>query len=129
MIGKQSMMCIVGVLLSAVVLTGCRSVHTSTRSWRDGSPCRQYSFYSSDDGYEIRHGTETFWNKNGQIIAQGVWKEGKPFDGICWLAAAGDAGSAGGLGHFEEWDDGVFVRKRTDMNDFLFSLNDATPAK
>ncbi len=30
-----------------------------------------------------RNGLWTYWEKNGAVVAQGTWKNGKPWDGIC----------------------------------------------
>lgn len=56
-------------------------------------------------------GTWTYWNKAGETIAEGVWKDGKPWSGVCGVPAAGDAGSAGGLESFAKYEEGKLVEQ------------------
>ena len=44
-----------------------------------------------------KDGKWTYWNPDGTIKAEGEWKNGKPWNGICGVPLAGDAGSWGGL--------------------------------
>lgn len=54
-----------------------------------------------------KHGTWTFWHTDGKIKAQGEWKDGKPWQGVCGVPAAGDAGSVGGILVFSRYRSGV----------------------
>lgn len=49
---------------------------------------------------EVKIGTWTYWDPQGKVVAEGVWKNGRPWSGICGVPEAGDAGSAGGLENF-----------------------------
>ncbi|MBI1904326.1 MAG: hypothetical protein HYS13_24795 [Planctomycetia bacterium] len=66
----------------------------------------------------VKHGTWTYWNKTGEVVAQGEWKDGKPWSGVCGVPAAGDAGSVGGILGFGEYQDGSLVTKRPDIKAF-----------
>jgi len=55
------------------------------------------------------HGGSIYQDANGAVVAEGRWRHGKPWDGVCWVPTAGDAGSWGGLGRFERREDGRFV--------------------
>ncbi len=57
----------------------------------------------------VRDGARTYWYPNGGIKAQGVWKEGKPWSGVCGVPVAGDAGSWGGIERFRLYRHGVDV--------------------
>jgi antitoxin component YwqK of YwqJK toxin-antitoxin module len=32
-----------------------------------------------------KHGKWTYWDKTGRVAAEGTWKDGKPYDGVCLL--------------------------------------------
>lgn len=53
-----------------------------------------------------KHGTWTYWERDGTIRAQGEWRDGKPWEGLCGVPAAGDAGSMGGILVFQEYRNG-----------------------
>jgi antitoxin component YwqK of YwqJK toxin-antitoxin module len=54
-----------------------------------------------------RDGTWTYWTQTGKVAAEGVWKDGKPFSGVCGVP---DTGSSG-LETFGRYQDGTFVEK------------------
>jgi hypothetical protein len=64
------------------------------------------SYYVDSSGREVLHGVSTYWDSQGVKFAEGTWKDGRPLDGVCWIPAAGDAGSWAGLGHFERYKNG-----------------------
>jgi hypothetical protein len=74
--------------------------------WSNGQHRVRESYYSDPQLGRVRHGMTTYWARNGELIATGRWDHGKPVDGICWIPAAGDAGSLGGAGHLERFKDG-----------------------
>ena len=57
-----------------------------------------------------KHGTWTYWERDGTIRAQGEWRDGKPWEGLCGVPAAGDAGSIGGILVFQEYRNGQPTR-------------------
>ena len=56
-----------------------------------------------------KHGKWTYWNEDGTIKADGEWKNGKPWSGVCGVPVAGDAGSWGGLEVFSRFANGKKV--------------------
>ena len=98
---------IVLILAMGFLLNGCGpTIQTRTAAWPNGLPRAKESYYVSPKGYRIMHGPSTYWDDRGSVVAAGTWQHGKPMDGVCWIPAAGDAGSIGGIGHFEQYKDG-----------------------
>lgn len=58
-----------------------------------------------------KEGVWTYWNDKGQVVAEGTWKNGEPWDGVCSVPAAGDAGSAFGIDVFGQYKDGKLVQR------------------
>jgi hypothetical protein len=58
-----------------------------------------------------KYGIWTYWNGEGQVIAKGEWKNGEPWEGVCAVPVAGDAGSLGGLETFSRYHKGKQVEK------------------
>jgi len=52
----------------------------------------------------VRHGVTTYWDKNGKIVAEGTWKDGKPWEGVCATPLRGSLG--GVLETFARYRDG-----------------------
>jgi len=64
--------------------------------------------------FKIRKsGTWTYWDRSGKVVADGVWKEGKPFSGVCGVRLESDVGSAGGIEIFGRFEEGKLVEKVT----------------
>jgi antitoxin component YwqK of YwqJK toxin-antitoxin module len=81
----------------------------------DGSKRRSGSFLPRR-GFETevrRTGTWTYWNQAGKVVAEGEWKEGKPWSGVCGVLLASDAGSAGGIETFGRYEEGKLIEKLT----------------
>ncbi len=98
-------------LAGLIALPGCgHSVRTQTFNWPDGGPRLRQSYYVDSKGYEKLHGSSTYWDQHGTVIAEGVWRDGSPWNGRCWIPAVGDAGSWGGLGKWQEYRDGQPVQ-------------------
>jgi len=57
-----------------------------------------------------KHGTWTYWNRDGTVKAEGEWRDGKPWQGMCGIPATGDAGSIGGILVFQEYRNGQPTR-------------------
>jgi len=53
-----------------------------------------------------KHGTWTYWEPDGTVKAQGEWRDGKPWEGMCGVRMASDAGRMFGLLVFEEYHEG-----------------------
>jgi len=53
-----------------------------------------------------QHGTWTYWKPDGTVKAQGEWRDGKPWEGMCGVRMASDAGSMFGLLVFTEYREG-----------------------
>jgi antitoxin component YwqK of YwqJK toxin-antitoxin module len=53
-----------------------------------------------------KNGTWVEWDKTGAVVANGEWKEGKPWSGKLAIPVPGDAGSLGGRTVFREFRDG-----------------------
>lgn len=60
-----------------------------------------------------KDGTWTYWLPDGTVKAQGEWKEGKPWNGVCSVPAPGDAGSWGGILYFKVYKNGVEIGPAT----------------
>jgi len=58
-----------------------------------------------------KHGAWTYWEQDGKIKVQGEWKNGKPWDGVCGVPVAGDAGSWGGLETFQLFRNGKKIEQ------------------
>jgi len=56
-------------------------------------------------------GRWTYWDRNGRVRAEGDWRDGKPWSGICGTPALGDAGSWGGIEVFGEYRAGKLIRE------------------
>jgi len=100
----------VALLVGALVLSGCGpSTQARIDYWPTGHVRVKESYYEGPSGQRVLHGLTFYWDENGKIKQVGAWRDGKPWDGVCWVPAAGDAGSAGGLGTFKRYKKGVFV--------------------
>ena len=98
------------LLAGAVLLGGCgRTVYTRTATWPDGKLRASESYYLDSSGRRVLHGPSTHWDAEATEVAAGHWRHGKAWDGVCWIPAAGDAGSWGGLGGFRRYEHGKFI--------------------
>lgn len=59
-----------------------------------------------------KHGRWTYWNPEGTIQAEGEWQDGRPWEGVCGVPLAGDAGSLGGLEKFVRYKKGKVVQEK-----------------
>lgn len=102
-----------GLLLLVGLLTGCGprlEIHRT--SWPDGEPRSEQSYYTRDDGWNrVWHGPFVMWNREGALVAEGTWRHGKPYSGVCFVLAAGDAGSAGGIGSWGRYENGKITER------------------
>ena len=86
--------------------------HTRTYYHANGKVLREVNSLINIDeilAAEIQDGTDTRYDETGTIVEQGEWKDGKPWNGRCWIPEAGDAGSWGGLGKFRTVKKGIFI--------------------
>ena len=60
-----------------------------------------------------QHGFDTTFDEQGNVVKKGEWRKGKPWNGWCFIRAAGDAGSVGGLGKHVRYKDGEPEKKQT----------------
>ena len=98
------------LLFGATVLSGCApAMHTRMAWWPNGQPRARESYYLDSSGQRVMHGPTSYWDDNGKLVRTGTWRHGKPWDGVCWVPALGDAGSVGGLGTFKRYKEGKFV--------------------
>ena len=98
-------------LVLCLALAGCGpEIHTRTVTWPNGKTALEEHYYLDRDPWGDRalHGTVTYWRQDGTVFAQGEWRDGKPWSGVCWIPAAGDAGSAG-CGRYRRYRNGEFV--------------------
>ena len=92
---------------------------TGAKSWEEtydseGHIQRETSWWDMDGGMRVdgtfrkgrKHGTWTYWNENGTIRAQGEWRDGEPWEGVCGLRNRGTGSMAGALMFFEEYHEG-----------------------
>ncbi|MBI2200477.1 MAG: hypothetical protein HYU43_00860, partial [Armatimonadetes bacterium] len=56
-----------------------------------------------------KHGTWTYWSREGDLKAAGIWKAGKPWEGTCGIPLAGEAGSIAGVERFVLYRQGQAV--------------------
>lgn len=57
-----------------------------------------------------RDGIWTYWNFEGQIAAQGTWKDGRPWDGVCGIPYKQSwTNPHNGLEYFELYKDGKLI--------------------
>jgi hypothetical protein len=100
----------VALLLGTVMLNGCGpTTRTRMDHWPNGAVRAKESFYIGRSGRMVLHGPTTYWDENGKLQQVGTWRDGKPWDGVCWVPLPGDAGSIGGLGTFKRYKKGTFV--------------------
>jgi hypothetical protein len=102
------------LILAAWVLcaAGCGpTIETRTAAWPNGQLRAKETYYLNSSGARVMHGVSTYWDERGSVVAEGTWQDGKPMEGVCWIPAAGDAGSWGGLGHFEKFKGGKSLGK------------------
>lgn len=57
-----------------------------------------------------KHGQWTYWEADGKVKAQGEWRDGKPWQGLCGLPGLGDAGSWGVDEEFIQYTKGIGKR-------------------
>lgn len=59
----------------------------------------------------LRIGVWKYWNKDGKLIAEGEWKSGEPWNGVCSAPFGGSAGSLSlmGLRKFNRYKRGKLV--------------------
>ena len=98
------------LLFGAVMLSGCGpTIHSRMDTWPNGEPRAKESYYLDSSGRMVLHGQTHYWDNNGKPVQVGTWRDGKPWNGVCWVPAVGDAGSWGGLGTFKRYKEGKFV--------------------
>lgn len=61
----------------------------------------------------LKDGTWQYWNPDGTLRAEGVWKRGKPWSGVCGTPGAGSMGSVIGFEHFGLYKEGRLVQPVT----------------
>lgn len=80
---------------------------TETTQWHEnGKKSVQGTFTDNK-----KHGTWTYWDYQGKTKARGEWKDGKPWDGLCAIPAAGDAGSWAGITRFVRYKKGMEIEE------------------
>ena len=93
------------LLLGAVMLNGCGpSSESRIAYWPNGEARFKENYYTGPNGQPILHGLMFNWDETGSIQQVGVWKDGVPWDGVCWIPAAGEGGT------FKQYDKGTFVK-------------------
>jgi len=103
----RAMLIWASILAGIALLAGCGpSIRTDTYNRPDGTPRLRQSYYVDSKGFERLHGLAKYWDEHGAVVAEGTWRDGKPWEGRCWIPAAGDAGSWGGLGTWHDYRDG-----------------------
>lgn len=89
------------LLLGAVILSGCGpSTEARFEYWPNGEARLKENYYTGPAGQRVLHGLTFNWDESGKIRQVGVWKDGVPWDGVCWIPAEGT---------FKRYDKGTFV--------------------
>jgi len=100
------------LLACVFCVIGCHpSANTRTATWPNSQLRAKETYYMDSSGTRVFHGVSTYWDAEGALVAEGVWRHGKAWEGVCWIPVAGDAGSVGGLGCFERYRMGKSVGK------------------
>lgn len=55
------------------------------------------------------HGPDRSFDSTGKLIWEGESRDGRPWQGWCFVLSAGDAGSMGGLGSWKFFKDGILI--------------------
>lgn len=63
-----------------------------------------------------KHGRWTYWDLEGNVVADGEWHNGRPWNGVCAIPAAGDAGSMFGVEKFWRFEDGRKLEPLPDLD-------------
>jgi len=58
-----------------------------------------------------KNGQWIYWDKDGEVEAEGQWRNGKPWHGVCAIPVAGDAGSWAGITEFVRYNKGRPVKQ------------------
>jgi antitoxin component YwqK of YwqJK toxin-antitoxin module len=78
-----------------------------TRSYRDDGRLKMLGHYGRSWFTRGRkHGRWTYWDASGNVVAEGEWRYGRPWNGLCALPAPGDAGSMIGIQVFWRFKSG-----------------------
>jgi len=108
---------IIFILPLLVLLVGCSERFVKRYYHDTGELAAEISFLKLD-----RHGLNNLlkpdpkdgpavsYNKNGAVEHSGEWVNGKPYNGECFILAAGDAGSWGGIGTWKKFKDGSEIK-------------------
>ncbi|HYF49728.1 MAG TPA: hypothetical protein VEJ63_10000 [Planctomycetota bacterium] len=94
------------------ILRPDHELHTYIRQHPNGQTAHRVTYKAMRGeiplfGPNRKHGTETKYDEDGNILETGEWWNGRPWNGRCFIPAAGDAGSAGGLGQYRTFKNGV----------------------
>ncbi len=87
-------------------------VMTMLETWFDSGMRESLGHYQKGK----QHGAWTYWSPSGAVKAVGQWKDGRPWEGICCVPVAGDAGSIGGLVTCHTYNEGRVVAEATTQN-------------
>jgi antitoxin component YwqK of YwqJK toxin-antitoxin module len=58
-----------------------------------------------------RDGVWTYWDREGKTLAQGTWKDGKPWDGICGVPRRSLINPEAGMEQFGHYRDGELIER------------------
>ena len=80
---------------------------------QSGQLVRQTTYINDDTKFFSpgkKHGIESHFDDQGELISTGEWRNGKPWHGKCFVLEAGDAGSWAGLGSYRVYENGVELK-------------------
>ena len=75
--------------------------------WHENGKKATYGTFKNGE----KHGRWTYWDSDGLVKAEGEWRNGKPWEGICGVPASGDVGSMAGLEVFARYRKGKLVEQ------------------
>ncbi|MCJ8329757.1 MAG: hypothetical protein HRT89_11520 [Lentisphaeria bacterium] len=70
---------------------------------------RTKSFLMWSERDMIKHGIQSRKDFNG-VTHIGEWRDGNPWQGSCFIMAAGDAGSVAGIGKYKAFENGIEMK-------------------
>lgn len=97
-----------------ICLVGCTNTHVVEKHYQSGKIQSRVTVIDAELDKDLlsplrKHGPAIYFAEDGSITHSGEWKDGKPLNGDCFILAAGDAGSAGGLGKWKKYKNGVEI--------------------
>ena len=102
----------ISCLLLTALFYGCARNYIKNEYYENGAMKSAVTYYDPDKliVLPMMNGMAIYYDKNGRVLHAGEWKMGMPWNGECFELQAGDAGSAGGLGKWNSYNNGKIIK-------------------